>query len=274
MAKRLISGAVGISLVLAVIFLSSGVPIVIDIFVALVCAVAVGEFTHAVGLLKEYRLSIPSIVFAAAYSMLISHGYSMIVWYIYTAVILSVMIFFHEKITFKEVATVYSMTVIITFGLSCLVTLKDMDVAHSAFYFVLALALPWLADAGAYFVGVFFGKHKLCPKISPKKTIEGAVGGVVVCVLLTCLTAYIFVALIFKDGVSASYLNIVIISLVGSLLSILGDLSFSLVKRTYNIKDYGNIIPGHGGVLDRFDSVVFVTPFLLIACTYLPILSF
>lgn len=274
MAKRLISGAVGISLVLAVIFLSSSVPIAIDIFVALVCAVAVGEFTHAVGLLKEYRLSIPSIVFAAAYSMLISYGYSMIVWYVYTALILSVMIFFHEKITFKEVATVYSMTVIITFGLSCLVTLKDMDVAHSAFYFVLALALPWLADAGAYFVGVFLGKHKLCPKISPKKTIEGAVGGVIVCVLLTCLVAYIFVGFIFQDSIKANYINIVIISFVGSLLSILGDLSFSLVKRTYNIKDYGNIIPGHGGVLDRFDSVVFVTPFLYIACTYLPVLSF
>ena len=84
---------------------------------------------------------------------------------------------------------------------------------------------------------------------------------------------YIFSTFIYKDIQSINYVNLIILSFVGSLLSVLGDLSFSLVKRTYGIKDYGNLIPGHGGVLDRFDSVVFVSPFLLISLTYLPVLA-
>ena len=106
-----------------------------------------------------------------------------------------------------------------------------------------------------------------------KKTVEGVIGGVIGCVGLCCLMCYIFSTFIYKDIQSINYVNLIILSFVGSLLSVLGDLSFSLVKRTYGIKDYGNLIPGHGGVLDRFDSVVFVSPFLLISLTYLPVLA-
>ena len=154
-----------------------------------------------------------------------------------------------------------------------MIQMKDMDTVHSSFYFVITLALPWLADAGAYFAGSFFGKHKLCPEISPKKTIEGAVGGTIVCVLATCGVGWLFADIIFDRTVQINYLNLAILSLIGSLLSILGDLSFSVVKRAFDIKDYGNLIPGHGGILDRFDSVVFVAPFLYIMVAYLPIMK-
>lgn len=273
MAKRIISAIVGISFILLVIFLSHTWHILIDIFMALVCAIAVGEFVHAVGLLKKYLISIPSIAFAFCNAMLFSYGYQSIIWYIYTAIMLSAMIFFHEKLSFREVSDTYGMTIIISYGLATVISMKNLDVAHSSFYFVLALALPWLADGGAYFAGSFFGKHKLCPKISPKKTVEGVIGGVIGCVGFCCLMGYIFSAFIYKDVQSINYVNLIILSFVGSLLSVLGDLSFSLVKRTYGIKDYGNLIPGHGGVLDRFDSVVFVSPFLLISLTYLPVLA-
>lgn len=272
MLKRIISGAVGISLIIAVLCLSSRVPIVVDIFISLVCAMAVGEFIHAIGYIKILQISVPSIAFAFVFPMLFTYSTDKIIWYVYTAIMLSVLIFFHKKISFKEFAYTYSMAFIITVALSEIIAMKDMDVSHSALYFVITLALPWLADAGAYFVGSFIGKHKLCPEISPKKTIEGAVGGVIVCVAATCGVGYLFSQFIYTGTISVNYINLIIISLIGSLLSILGDLSFSLIKRSCHIKDYGNLIPGHGGVLDRFDSVIFVAPFLSIIINYLPIL--
>lgn len=272
MLKRILSGAVGISLIIAILLLSSSVPILVDIFIAVICAVAVYEFIKAIGLLGLLQMSIPSIAFAFIYPMLITYDMSSVIWYIYTEIMLSMMIFFHKKISFKEFAYTYSMSLIITISLSTVITMKDMDIQHSAMYFVITLALPWLADAGAYFVGSMMGKHKLCPEISPKKTIEGAIGGVIVCLITICGVGFIFSEFIYGGSIKINYINLIVLAFTGSLLSILGDLSFSLIKRSCNIKDYGNIIPGHGGVLDRFDSVIFVSPFLLIMITYLPII--
>ena len=271
MVKRILSGVVGISFIVSVIILSGNFPVIIDVFVAAVCAIAVGEFANAAKILKHWQISFPSMAFAVIYPMLMNYGSWLIVGYAYTAVMFSMLIFFHEKISFKEFAYIYSMTIVITLSLSTIIQMKNMDNAHPAFYFVLTLALPWLADAGAYFVGVFLGKHKLCPKISPKKTIEGAIGGTVVCILATCGIGWIFAEFVYKN-VHVNYINLAILSLIGSLLSILGDLSFSVIKRTFEIKDYGNLIPGHGGVLDRFDSVVIVSPFLYIMMAYMPVI--
>ncbi len=272
MVKRILSGIVGISFIIAVIILSGRIPILIDIFVAAVCGIAAGEFANATGTLKHWQISIPSMCFAVLCPMLMGYGMVMIIGYLYTAFMLSMMIFFHKKISFKEFAYIYSMTIIITLSLSTIIQMKNMDTSHSVFYFVITMALPWLADAGAYFAGVCLGKHKLCPEISPKKTIEGAVGGTIVCVLATCGIGWLFTDVIYQN-VSINYINLGILSLIGSLLSILGDLSFSVVKRTFAIKDYGNLIPGHGGVLDRFDSVVFVSPFLYIMMAYMPVMG-
>lgn len=272
MVKRILSGVVGISFIVSVIILSGNIPVIIDVFVAAVCAIAAGEFANATDTLKHWQISFPSMAFAVIYPMLMNYGSVLIVGYVYTAVMLSMMIFCHKKISFREFAYIYSMTVIITVSLSTVIQMKNMDMAHPAFYFVITLALPWLADAGAYFAGVLLGKHKLCPEISPKKTIEGAVGGTIVCVLATCGIGWIFAEVIYKS-IQVNYINLAVLSFIGSLLSILGDLSFSVVKRTFEIKDYGNLIPGHGGVLDRFDSVIFVSPFLYIMMAYMPIIG-
>ena len=128
------------------------------------------------------------------------------------------------------------------------------------FYLILSLGGAWFSDTGAYFVGCAVGKHKMAPVISPKKTWEGAVGGVVVCLICMLLVGKAFELLI--PGASVNYLSLALLAPFASVISIIGDLSASLVKRQFGIKDFGNIMPGHGGVLDRFDSVLFVMPLI------------
>ena len=274
MLIRILSAVVSIPLMILMLIFSVKYPIIINIFFMLVSAFGVYEYISAIGKLKVLPLSIPSILYAGIVPITLGCNIQLELWYGYTAIMLASMILMYEKVMFKDMAYSYSMTTIITYGFSSIISMRDTDLSHGVFYVVVALALPWLADAGAYFVGVFLGKHKLSPKISPKKTIEGAVGGVIICALMVCFTGFIFEKFFFDNGIAVNYINLAIIGLFGAGISILGDLSFSLIKRGNNLKDFGKIIPGHGGILDRFDSVVFVAPFVAICSKYLPMISF
>ena len=117
----------------------------------------------------------------------------------------------------------------------------------------------WVSDTFAYFTGVLFGKHKMTPKLSPKKSIEGAVGGTLISTIVGAVYGY-FVSGYISEVISFPALTFAIASFAGALLSIVGDLAASAIKRNYEIKDYGRLIPGHGGILDRFDSVIFTAP--------------
>ena len=124
-------------------------------------------------------------------------------------------------------------------------------------YLLLPFILSFACDTFAYFAGCAFGKHKLAPKVSPKKTIEGSIGGMagnVVCGLI-----FAFVMDRWFGG-SIGYGAMALLALLCSIVAQVGDLSFSLIKREFGIKDYGHLFLEHGGVLDRFDSVLFVTP--------------
>lgn len=112
----------------------------------------------------------------------------------------------------------------------------------------------WGADTGAYFAGNAFGKTKLAPKVSPKKTVEGLIGGVITAVILCVILSMVFEPSLIPHSIA--------IGVIGSLISVVGDLSASKIKREMDVKDYGHIMPGHGGVMDRFDSVILVTPFI------------
>lgn len=147
---------------------------------------------------------------------------------------------------------------------------------EAIFLIILALAFAWGGDTAAYFVGIRFGKHKLAPVVSPKKTIEGAIGGVIGSGLLGMLCTFIarhlapaaglnHQLIAYLAGNTFSYLGVFILGMVCSVLGILGDLFASAVKRQCEIKDYGRIFPGHGGILDRFDSVLFIVPVVAIS---------
>lgn len=128
--------------------------------------------------------------------------------------------------------------------------------SHGMVLIFIPLIGAWMTDTFAYFGGIALGKHKLIEKISPKKTIEGSISGIIGCVLCSLLYAYI----ISFFGYSVNLLPLCVLSLICSVLSQFGDLTASLIKRNCGVKDFGNLIPGHGGLLDRIDSLIFITP--------------
>ncbi len=140
----------------------------------------------------------------------------------------------------------------ILIGLYVVVMMYHMTLLNNTPYVWLVYFMAFGTDTFAYFAGVLFGKHKLCPTISPKKTVEGAVGGILGCVIITMIFFF------FLD-INISF-KIIFFSIFVSIFSMFGDLVASKIKREYNIKDYGNFLRGHGGILDRFDSVLFVAP--------------
>lgn len=159
----------------------------------------------------------------------------------------------------------------ISFPLFCLVC-AILFIPKGWFYMVIGLFAPWATDTFAYFTGVTLGKHKIVPHISPKKTWEGCIGGTVFCSV--CVTAYCCLVVYRVDDIKMDLLPYgVIVCLLGILISImsqLGDWFASVIKRRTGIKDFSNLFPGHGGMLDRFDSVFFTLPtsLLLAIITY------
>lgn len=133
----------------------------------------------------------------------------------------------------------------------------NKNIAFVQFTLIFTLLSATMTDTFAFFCGKFFGKHKLCPQISPKKTIEGAVGGIIFSVIIT-LSFGILAGEIF--GVYLGILKTAGIAVILSIFSEFGDLTASMIKRTYGVKDFGNLLPGHGGILDRIDSVIFIMP--------------
>lgn len=122
----------------------------------------------------------------------------------------------------------------------------------------------WGSDTCAYCVGILFGKHKMTPKLSPKKSIEGAVAGVVGAALLFALYIYLIENYFNVASFGISLPGAMLLGAVGALVSMIGDLAASAIKRDHNIKDYGKLIPGHGGIMDRFDSVIVAAPLIFI----------
>lgn len=280
MKTRILSAVIGIPLALGIIILGAYFPIVIDISLAAIGAMCIVEGLSAKKLDKKITMLLPCTIFCVLFFLLYANKLAcMIIVFVFIVALFLSMVFNHEHLVFHDLSFALTITTMCTLGLWSAVCTFD---SHSRsgqtlagiFYVIITLAIPWFADAGAYFGGSALGKHKLCPKISPKKTVEGAVSGLIIGMLVPLLAGVIFTAFFFDDSVRVNYVNFCIIGLCGSLISILGDLSFSLIKRSCGIKDYGSLIPGHGGMLDRFDSVIFTAPLIMILSTILPIVNY
>lgn len=267
MKTRLITASVGVSIAVAILLLSQFIsPLFTTVVLSLLTALMVSEVLTAKKLLKEYRLSLLSIAFGFAMPMVSFTRFYFLPFFVYLIAMLCMMVFFHREIKLSDVAYSFFTTVLITTGMASTTYLTTLFDVYTAFYAVLIMGVPWIADAGAYFVGMKYGKRKLCPSISPKKTVEGALGGVLSGILSALLIGFIFDFVFGYEYIN--YLALIIIGIVNTPLSILGDLSFSIIKRQLGIKDYGSIMPGHGGMLDRFDSVIVTAPFVYIVALF------
>lgn len=273
MKTRIISGIIGCALIVFALMFNKVCPILINIVVAVAALMCSAELLQAKNILKDLKISIPCMLFAAVTPMLVTIGCWFIPVYAFALILFLEMIFFHQKVSFQDVAFIFTAEFIATSGMSAIVALCDTDRSHTGFYVTICLVIPWVADAAAYFVGSALGKHKLCPEISPKKTIEGAVGGIIFGVVGAFVDVMVFQLWIFNSGEQINYINLFVIAFIGSFISIAGDLTFSLIKRCCHVKDYGSVIPGHGGILDRCDSLIFTAPFVFIMVQFFPIMT-
>lgn len=274
MKTRVISGAV-LVVIMGLVFWGMYTP-VFGIFFALLSAIASYEILKTTKT-ENKAVFVLSSLFAFSVPLFLEYGFKFpfgIAVLIYVFAQLMIMLVNHQNTKFENAsASIYS-GVFIPFCFATFVLVRDLYKMYpdsiskhqALFLVVLGISCSWLTDTCAYFVGVLFGKHKMTPVISPKKTYEGAIGGIVGCLLLNMLILFLFNKYLFETPLF-SYLSLALISILLSCSSMCGDLVASVIKRNYGIKDYGKIIPGHGGIMDRFDSCLFVMPILYIVIT-------
>ena len=249
-----------------------------NIVIGLISALAVFEMLHNTGYMRNRFLLTLCVLYSFIFPLLYIRAFSahmLLVGMIFLILLGFSYLLLHDKIDFTTICTGFLVSLIIPLVFSVSIVIRDRFYPDGLFYYLLALGGGWISDSGAYFVGVFFGKHKLAPKISPKKTIEGAVGGI-----LTTIVGFLLLGLIYAaylrsvgDQIEISYLVLAVSALVCAVAGIFGDLFASIIKRQTGIKDYGNIFPGHGGVMDRFDSVLFVSPVIYAIISFFPIIT-
>ena len=272
MKNRVFSGVVLVAFLLVIVLFDTSFPIALNIAIGFISAIAVFEGLKAIGLEKKLHIVVPSMIVALVVQFIEFPDANLILYALYFACIFCAQLKHHKEVPFRDVAVGICLTLMIPLALQCIVLVRALNTDHSVFYALIAVLAAWIPDTGAFFAGKFFGKHKLCPNISPKKTVEGFIGGIVVSVLVLQLAGWVCSTFIYGATRAVSPLSMLIIGVFGSLVSVLGDLSFSLIKRSCGIKDFGNVIPGHGGILDRFDSVIFTAPFVYLVAKLLPMI--
>ena len=260
--ERTISSVILVIIALATIL--PGGPI-LAVTLYLISNVAFLELTKACGIntgKKMNALEITGLLAIAAYYLLIffaqTHTYFMIIVILLLMALMFVYVFAFPKFTANQVMTTYFSLIYAPVMLSFIFLTRQLE--YGVYLVWMIFISSWISDTCAYLVGVLIGKHKLVPQLSPKKTIEGAIGGI----LGSALVGALFGFLLLDKTLGGNQYGIMlfIIGAIGSVISQVGDLAASAIKRNHAIKDYGNLIPGHGGIMDRFDSVIFTAPMI------------
>ena len=268
MKTRVITAVILLPLLLLALLATP--KIVTVLLFGVLSAIAAYELVTATGLLQNKRLTIYSMVMAFAISInsyfALPVEWARLVFFLFWVLLFAEMMLGGLKPLFEKTFVCFAAGVVIPYLLTALV--RIFSHTFGRFYILIPFVLAFLSDTGAYFVGRAFGKHKLAPTISPKKTVEGVVGGVIGGII--GIAVYCFVLQQFF-GFQVNYVFAVIYGAIGSIAAVFGDLCFSVIKRQTGIKDYGNLIPGHGGVLDRFDSMIVVAPLAEILLNFLPL---
>ena len=276
-------------IITALIFAAIGVPIlflseyiVFPIALALFSLLATVEMLRVFGVHKSYLIAEPSFIIAVVLPFLsydkiatkiFGENYTLPyltmmagVFFVFLLFMAFAAVFVRGKLEVRDISIGFMSVVYLVTSFTSYSLLRYLDCGY--YLFVLVLIIAWGCDISAYFVGTLIGKHKLIPEVSPKKTVEGAIGGVVIATGLSVLFGLI-VTLVDKS-VSANYLVLAIFGFVLSIVSQLGDLWASIIKRQYGVKDFGTVFPGHGGVLDRFDSVIAICTLMLLLSILFP----
>ena len=269
MKTRIIAAAVLIPVLLVLVLFAP--KMFAAVILAALMSIGAYELLYRTHLVKHPRLVVYACVMAFAVTMW-SHAGAVHAWLligmlVYTLVLFSEMMMDHVKVRIEMIALCYMAGAIVPFLLSALIRILAMTTGR--YVILVPFVVAFMSDGGAYFAGLKFGKHKLAPVVSPNKTIEGLLGG-----LAAGMTGMVLYAIILRlmrfdvnFGVALLY------GIVGSLAGTFGDLCFSIIKRQTGIKDYGNLIPGHGGALDRFDSLMVVAPLMEALLLVLPVVN-
>ena len=266
--KRFVTG-VALVLAAAVVLIFSAVPYVVATVAAALGAMAVYELYRTAGLLRYRALRTLSVLIAIAFPYLEfpRFYYAEAGLFLFTSVLFLSLMRVYEKKRLDRLWFVFFIALLIPALLSALSYLSMLE--NGVYYLLVIVLASFGTDTVAYLAGSLFGRHKLAPHLSPKKSVEGFVCGV----LASALLCWGFGGLLGAVyGLPVRYPEIALLGLLAGIVAQFGDLCMSLLKRNYGIKDYGTLLPGHGGVLDRFDSMLFVAPFVYVYVSFIGIL--
>jgi len=263
MKNRVIFGALALLILILVTCFDSNV---LNFGVAIVACIAIWEVFSATKLERK----IPLIIIGFAASLMFTYGGNLteksVTLFLFVFLSTLIIIYIFSKFTFAEISQILFITIYISFALACVVFLRKMN-PNGEYIVWFALFGAFVTDIFAMFAGNLFGKTKLLPEVSPKKTVAGAIGGW----LGTSLTFVIYAIIIANiTSLVVNWYSVVPLSLLCGIFSQLGDLAASRLKRECDIKDFGTLIPGHGGIMDRCDSILLVAPLVFIWVLYFP----
>jgi phosphatidate cytidylyltransferase len=261
MLKRIITAAVALLIFIPALFFSH--TIFFDIFIAAGSFIGTTELLRCVGIMGKYAISAPSVFVSFIVPLLfryVSNEAITLIVISYLFYLLYAAVFARKQNTTNDIALCFFATVFVTISFTSIIITRQLP--HGEILYLMIFIGAWSTDTFSYFTGKLFGRRKFIPDVSPNKTIEGVIGGVVFCSLSFILYGFI-IARMKNIEAQPNYLILAFAGIVTAVIAIFGDLSMSAIKRNYKIKDFGAIFPGHGGVLDRCDSVMAVAPAIM-----------